>query len=108
MHIYSRMRAIMLVALLSCFIAMAYGDLVCGSKYCKEHPCTGPTVAKSSCPSPSVYRANHAGKCACCPACVTFLGNNFFRNEKENELTKYKISCLAARHCYILSYNRIA
>ncbi|XP_028164276.1 fungal protease inhibitor-1-like [Ostrinia nubilalis] len=66
------MRAVTIFLLLACVVAMAYGDLVCGTNYCKQNPCAA-AVAKSSCRNPSVYRANHAGKCACCPACVTFL-----------------------------------
>ncbi|KAJ0180449.1 hypothetical protein K1T71_003853 [Dendrolimus kikuchii] len=73
--IYFKMKAVLLLALLSCFMAVAYSDLVCGSSYCKQNPCSSP-VARSSCRSPSVYRANHAGKCACCSACVSFLDEN--------------------------------
>ncbi|XP_075969443.1 fungal protease inhibitor-1-like [Anticarsia gemmatalis] len=66
------MKAALILFVLACAMALVYGDLVCGTNYCKQHPCSSP-VAKSSCRNPSTYRANHAGKCACCPACVTFL-----------------------------------
>ncbi|GBP21925.1 Fungal protease inhibitor-1 [Eumeta japonica] len=66
------MKVIVALALLVCTVAVVRGDLVCGTNYCKQHPCTSP-VARSSCRSPSEYRASHAGKCACCPACVTLL-----------------------------------
>ncbi|KAF9802334.1 hypothetical protein SFRURICE_009016 [Spodoptera frugiperda] len=66
------MRTTLVLLLLACVVAVAYGDLVCGSSYCRQHPCSSP-VAASSCRNPSVYRPNHSGKCACCPACVTFL-----------------------------------
>ncbi|CAG9585581.1 unnamed protein product [Danaus chrysippus] len=66
------MKTVIILAFLSCLLALAYGDLVCGSSYCKQNPCSN-KIAASSCRSPSVYRANHAGKCACCPACVTLL-----------------------------------
>ncbi|KAG6449601.1 fungal protease inhibitor-1 [Manduca sexta] len=69
------MKAVVVLVVLACAMAVVYGDLVCGSNYCKQHPCGSP-IAQSSCRSPSVYRAKHAGKCACCPACVTMLGEN--------------------------------
>ncbi|XP_041976955.1 fungal protease inhibitor-1-like [Aricia agestis] len=68
----STMRAVLVLAVLACAVALVYGDFVCGRSYCKDHPCDKP-IASSSCRSPSLYRANHAGKCACCPACVTLL-----------------------------------
>nr|QTY40866.1 venom polypeptide precursor [Doratifera vulnerans] len=66
------MKAVLILTIVVCAMAIAYGDLVCGSNYCKQHPCTA-RVSASSCRSPALYRANHAGKCACCPACVTLL-----------------------------------
>ncbi|CAH2074165.1 unnamed protein product, partial [Iphiclides podalirius] len=66
------MKAVFVLAVLLCALALTLGDLVCGTNYCKQHPCTN-SLARSSCRTPSVYRASHAGKCACCPACVTFL-----------------------------------
>ncbi|CAG9096880.1 Fungal protease inhibitor-1 [Plutella xylostella] len=65
------MKLIILLAFVS-LAAVVAGDLVCGSDFCKKNPCVSSTQA-SSCAVPSVYRANHAGKCACCPACVTYL-----------------------------------
>nr|XP_026495360.1 fungal protease inhibitor-1-like [Vanessa tameamea] len=66
------MKAVLMLAVLVCGLALAYGDLVCGTNYCKQNPCLG-GVAASSCRAPSTYRKYHAGKCACCPACVTTL-----------------------------------
>ncbi|RVE43204.1 hypothetical protein evm_012153 [Chilo suppressalis] len=66
------MKAVVVLLLLACVVAVTYGDLVCGTNYCKQHPCSSP-VSTRSCRSPSVYRANHSGKCGCCPACVTLL-----------------------------------
>lgn len=71
-NLISRMKATLILLALACTLAVVYGDLVCGTNYCKQHPCSSP-VARTSCRNPSTYRANHAGKCACCPACVTFL-----------------------------------
>ncbi|KAL4702502.1 hypothetical protein ACJJTC_001387 [Scirpophaga incertulas] len=68
----SKMKAVLVLMLLACVVAVVYGDLVCGTNYCKQHPCAS-RVAAISCRTPSVYRPNHAGKCACCPACVTLL-----------------------------------
>nr|XP_021189615.1 fungal protease inhibitor-1-like [Helicoverpa armigera] len=66
------MKATLVLLMLTCIVAVVYGDLVCGSNYCKQNPCAAPMSGRS-CRAPAVYRANHAGKCACCPACVTFL-----------------------------------
>ncbi|XP_047988293.1 fungal protease inhibitor-1-like [Leguminivora glycinivorella] len=66
------MKAVLLLFVLACALALAYGDLVCGTKYCDQHPCTAPVKAQS-CQSPSKYVEKHSGKCACCPACVTQL-----------------------------------
>ncbi|CAK1582031.1 unnamed protein product [Parnassius mnemosyne] len=67
------MKAVFILAILACALALAYGDLVCGRNYCEKHPCTSTKPTPTSCSSPSIYRAKHAGKCACCPACVTLL-----------------------------------
>ncbi|KAM3963490.1 cationic peptide CP8 [Aphomia sociella] len=69
------MKAVIILAVFACVLAVTYGDLVCGTSYCKQHPCST-RVAATSCRSPSVYRQNHSGKCACCPACVTLLPEN--------------------------------
>ncbi|KAJ8725562.1 hypothetical protein PYW08_003745 [Mythimna loreyi] len=66
------MKATLILLVLACVMAAVYGDLVCGTNYCKQNPCTSP-VSRKSCASNAEYRPNHAGKCACCPACVTFL-----------------------------------
>nr|AKR15718.1 fungal protease inhibitor 1 [Actias selene] len=67
------MKVIITLLFLACVMAVVYSDLVCGTNYCKNHPCASP-IAQTSCRSPSIYRPNHSGKCACCPACVTLLG----------------------------------
>ncbi|CAK1552131.1 unnamed protein product [Leptosia nina] len=67
-----KMKLTLVLFVVACALSLAYGDFICGSSYCKDHPCTEKVSAKS-CKSPSLYRANHAGKCACCPACVTLL-----------------------------------
>ncbi|XP_073944167.1 fungal protease inhibitor-1-like [Choristoneura fumiferana] len=67
------MKAALVLFVLACALALASSDLVCGSKYCKQNPCSAPTITSNKCRSPAVYRPNHAGKCACCPACVTLL-----------------------------------
>ncbi|KAI8435121.1 hypothetical protein MSG28_003502 [Choristoneura fumiferana] len=69
------MKAALVLFVLACALALASSDLVCGSKYCKQNPCSAPTITSNKCRSPAVYRPNHAGKCACCPACVTLLCN---------------------------------
>ncbi|XP_047509957.1 fungal protease inhibitor-1-like [Pieris napi] len=66
------MKVTLVLLVLACAISLAYGDQVCGSSYCKDNPCTAKISAKA-CKTPALYRANHAGKCACCPACVTLL-----------------------------------
>ncbi|XP_063531188.1 fungal protease inhibitor-1-like [Cydia strobilella] len=66
------MKAALVLFVLACALALAYGDLVCGTNYCKQHPCST-SVQSSSCRSPSIYKPNHSGKCGCCPACVTLL-----------------------------------
>ena len=66
------MKTTLILTIMACVLALAYGDLVCGSNYCKQNPCSV-RVASSSCRPPSIYRSNHSGKCACCPACVTLL-----------------------------------
>ncbi|XP_045445962.1 fungal protease inhibitor-1-like [Melitaea cinxia] len=66
------MKAVLILAVLACALALSYGDLICGSNYCKQNPCTAP-ITSSTCRPPSTYRQNHAGMCACCPACVTLL-----------------------------------
>lgn len=66
------MKVIILFCVLVCAVSFATSDLVCGTNYCKQNPCSTP-VTSSSCKTPAVYRDNHAGKCACCPACVTLL-----------------------------------
>ncbi|XP_049867114.1 fungal protease inhibitor-1-like [Pectinophora gossypiella] len=74
-HSSAKMKAVVLIALFACVVAVAYGDLVCGTNYCKQHPCTSPLPA-NSCRAPAEYRPNHSGKCACCPACVTLLSED--------------------------------
>ncbi|XP_053625666.1 fungal protease inhibitor-1-like [Plodia interpunctella] len=69
------MKAVIVLVVLVCALALASGDLVCGRSYCKENPCRTP-ISKQSCKAGAVYRENHAGKCACCPACVTLLPEN--------------------------------
>ncbi|XP_023949226.1 fungal protease inhibitor-1 [Bicyclus anynana] len=66
------MKAALILAIVACALTLVYGDFVCGTNYCKEHPCTT-KIASSSCRAPSTYRDLHSGKCACCPACVTLL-----------------------------------
>ncbi|XP_045785271.1 fungal protease inhibitor-1-like [Maniola jurtina] len=66
------MKVVLVLAIVACAVALVYGDLVCGTNYCKQNPCTA-KLSSSSCRPPSTYRALHAGKCACCPACVTLL-----------------------------------
>ncbi|KAJ2952831.1 hypothetical protein O0L34_g7196 [Tuta absoluta] len=69
------MKTVLILAIVACVAAVAYGDLVCGSDFCKKNPCTN-TVTPNSCKKDAQYRPNHAGKCACCPACVTLLPEN--------------------------------
>lgn len=83
----SRMKLIILLAFVS-LAAVVAGDLVCGSDFCKKNPCVSSTQA-SSCAVPSVYRANHAGKCACCPACVTYLSECFLPFNSLHGTVKY-------------------
>nr|XP_034840070.1 fungal protease inhibitor-1-like [Maniola hyperantus] len=66
------MKVVLVLAIVASVVALVYGKLVCGKKYCEDNPCTA-NFSSSSCRPPSTYRALHAGKCACCPACVTLL-----------------------------------
>ncbi|KAA2235491.1 fungal protease inhibitor-1-like [Bombyx mandarina] len=65
------MKTLIFIMLVACVASAAYGALVCGTDYCEKNPCIQPPLV---CPKNTEHRARHAGKCACCPACVTLLG----------------------------------
>ncbi|XP_026329494.1 fungal protease inhibitor-1-like [Hyposmocoma kahamanoa] len=96
------MKGVLILVLLACAMAFTYGDLICGSNYCKQHPCSNPVTA-SSCQKPSEYRTNHSGQCACCPACVTLLSEGAACKAYSKELgetpsavCKEPLKCLAS------------